>query len=116
MSGQISRRICLFSAYQGEAEALIAARGPELAYAAAAFHQQAKARLQPLTHEGVLTAREIDCMRLAAQGCTADETAAALDVTRRTVEFHLKNAADKMGAANKVRAVALAVARGMIAV
>jgi LuxR family transcriptional activator of conjugal transfer of Ti plasmids len=110
--------VSLYSAYSGEAEQLVAARGPELAYAAAAFHEQAKSRLSPAgaqTAAAALTAREMDCLRLAALGHTVTETAEALQVTPRTVEFHLKNAADKFGASNKLRAVALAVSRGLIA-
>jgi LuxR family transcriptional activator of conjugal transfer of Ti plasmids len=107
--------VSLYSAYGGEAEALIADQGPQLAFAAAAFHQQAKALLPSLTHTGALTLREMECLRLAALGHTAPETADVLEVTSRTVEFHLRNAAEKLGATNKVRAVALAVSRGMIA-
>ncbi|MGC1304262.1 MAG: LuxR C-terminal-related transcriptional regulator [Caulobacteraceae bacterium] len=109
--------VSLYSAYNGEAEQLIALRGPELAYAAAAFHEEAKTRLAPQGQNGnrhALTAREMDCLRLAALGCTVTETADALQVTPRTVEFHLKNAADKFDAPNKLRAVALAISRGLI--
>jgi DNA-binding CsgD family transcriptional regulator len=109
--------ISLYSAFSGEAEQLIAARGPELAYAAASFHEQAKSKLPAAGQNGVrsaLTAREIDCLRLAALGRTVTETADALQVTPRTVEFHLKNAAEKFGASNKLRAVALAISRGLI--
>lgn len=111
--------VSFYSAFTGEVEALLEARGPELAWAAAGFHEEAKRRLAPIaegTGRLALTTREIDCLRLAALGQTVQETAEALQVTPRTVEFHLKNAADKFGAPNKTRAVALAIGRGLIAV
>lgn len=56
-----------------------------------------------------LTAREIECIRLAAQGLTIGETARQIQVAERTVEFHLGNAMRKLGAANKLRAVVVAL-------
>lgn len=110
--------ISLYSTFSGEAEALIAARrGPELAYAAASFHEIAKTALSASAGEGdarALTLREMQCLRLAALGQTVNDSAEALRLTPRTVEFHLKNAADKLGASNKLRAVALAVSRRLI--
>lgn len=110
--------VSLHSAYSGDAEQLVARRGAELAYAAARFHETVKARLAPAipaTTRSALTTREIDCLRLAALGLTVAETALSLQVTPRTVEFHLKNAAEKFGASNKLRAVALAMSCGVIA-
>lgn len=56
-----------------------------------------------------LTAREIECIRLAAQGLTIGETASRIQVAERTVEFHLGNAVRKLGASNKLRAVVIAL-------
>lgn len=109
--------LSLYSGFAGEAERLVRDNGPMLAFVAASFHRRAKAALPATGHNAkspALTAREIDCLRLAALGHTAPETAKALKLTVRTVEFHLKNAADKFGAPNKVRAVALAVSCGLI--
>lgn len=61
-----------------------------------------------------LTVREIECIRWAALGMTTLETARELGVAERTVEFHLTNAMRKLGAANKVRAVVIAVQRNLI--
>jgi LuxR family transcriptional activator of conjugal transfer of Ti plasmids len=108
--------LSLYSAYSGEAEQLIAKHGAELTFAAFAFHEEAKAQILPFSHTGALTAREMDCLRLAALGQTVTETAHTLKVTARTVEFHLKNAAEKLGAPNKLRAVILAAGRGLISV
>ncbi len=107
----------LYSPYADEAERHICENGPALAFAAGWFHAQAKAlavAAPPAAAAPLLTSREMDCLRLAALGLTAQETALALSVTVRTVEFHLKNATAKFGASNKVRAVALAVRQGLI--
>jgi LuxR family transcriptional activator of conjugal transfer of Ti plasmids len=110
--------LSFYSAFSGEAEALIAERGPEIACAAAAFHEEAKAKLTTTVDSAgrnALTSREVECLRLAALGLTATESAETLDVSPRTVEFHLKNAIEKFGTTSKVRAVALAVSRGLVA-
>lgn len=92
-------------------------RAAELAFIASTFHLEAKAALPScnLRSDGAaLTTREIGCLRLAALGHTVAETAVAFGITPRTVEFHLKNAADKLGAPNKLRAVTLAISHGLI--
>ena len=61
-----------------------------------------------------LTAREIQCVRFAAQGLTIAETAAAMTIAERTVEFHLGNAMRKLGASNKLRAVVIALQHRLI--
>lgn len=107
----------LYSLYADEAERHARENGPVLVFAAGRFHARAKALASTARTEAcapLLTPREIDCLRLAALGLTGQETALALDVAARTVEFHLKNAVEKFGASNKVRAVALAVRQGLI--
>ncbi len=61
-----------------------------------------------------LTAREIECIRLAARGLTTGETAREIQVSERTVEFHLGNAVRKLGAVNKLRAVVIALQLNLI--
>ncbi|MDG2527278.1 response regulator transcription factor [Caulobacter endophyticus] len=63
----------------------------------------------PQSEIPALTAREIECIRFAAQGLTTGETAQCISVTERTVEFHLGNATRKLGASNKLRAVVIAL-------
>lgn len=103
--------------FAGEAQSLVAAHAPDLSYAAARFHQRAKDELAGGVSDGVqaaLTVREIESLRLAALGKTVNEIADFLDVKPRTIEFHLKNAADKLGAPNKLRAVVVAMRCGLI--
>ena len=61
-----------------------------------------------------LTAREVECIRLAALGLTTGETARRILVAERTVEFHLGNAMRKLGATSKLRAVVIAMQRKLI--
>lgn len=62
---------------------------------------------------GRLTERELACLRLAAAGGTAGEISAATGVAERTVNFHMANAIDKLGAINKTHAVAMALRLGL---
>jgi len=71
---------------------------------------------RPPEKTGPLTAREREVLGWAANGKTAAETALILAISERTVEFHIANAIARLGAANKVQAVALAVAEGLVAV
>jgi DNA-binding CsgD family transcriptional regulator len=110
--------LSLYSVFGDEAERLARENGPELAYAAAEFHERAKAQLPAFSEDAdrhALTPREIECMRLAAIGWTSAQSGTALHLATRTVEFHLQNAASKLGAPNRVCAVAMAVSQGLIA-
>lgn len=61
-----------------------------------------------------LTKREHDCLRLAADGQSAQDIARALSITERTVVFHLNHAEEKLGATRRQQAVARGVALGQI--
>jgi DNA-binding CsgD family transcriptional regulator len=60
--------------------------------------------------------REREVLAWIAQGKTAEETAIILGISRRTVEWHAKNARDKIDASNVTHAVAKAVKTGMITI
>ena len=53
-----------------------------------------------------LTPRESECLMLVAQGKTDEEIAAALEISTRTVRFHVGNAKSKLGVSTRVQAVA----------
>lgn len=61
-----------------------------------------------------LTGREKECLLWTAEGKTAWEVSQILSIAERTVVFHLKNAAEKLGVANRQQAIARAIALGMI--
>lgn len=57
---------------------------------------------------------ELQALRLFARGRTADEIAVALNVRKGTAVYYLRVATRKLGARNRVHAVAIAVHRGLI--
>lgn len=61
-----------------------------------------------------LAARELDCLRWAAAGKSSEETAIILSLSAHTVNSYLKSAIQKLGAVNRVQAVAIAVKLGLI--
>ncbi|MGA2894197.1 MAG: helix-turn-helix transcriptional regulator [Xanthobacteraceae bacterium] len=65
------------------------------------------------TTKVVLTAREIEVLRWAANGKSAWEIGEILHIAKRTVDAHAQTAAGKLGAANRTHAVALALRDGI---
>lgn len=61
-----------------------------------------------------LTPRETECLKWAAAGKSAWDTSVILGLANKTVEHHLDRAIRKLGAVNKVQAVANALRRGYI--
>lgn len=61
-----------------------------------------------------LTKRELECLRWAADGKTNWEIGEILGVTKRTVVFHLQNAAGKLNTANRYHTVAQAINTGLV--
>ena len=87
-----------------------------LMLAAAKFHTAAGAQRAGRRTFGLLTAREVAVLRLAAIGRTEQETADALALSRRSIQYYLASAVEKLGAPNKPAAVARAVGAGVIRV
>ena len=65
-------------------------------------------------HQEPLTARELEVLRLVAEGLQNKETAARLFITERTVKFHVSSILGKLGAGNRTEAVANAAQRGLV--
>jgi DNA-binding CsgD family transcriptional regulator len=61
-----------------------------------------------------LSGREREVLRLSADGRTVGEIADAMQISERTVTFHVNNAVGKLQARNKIHAVALAVRLGLL--
>ena len=57
---------------------------------------------------------ELEALKLFANGKTADEMAAALAMSKSMAQYYLRVAARKLGARNRVHAVALAVKMGLV--
>lgn len=61
-----------------------------------------------------ITAREREVLAHLARGRSNKEIAAALDVTERTVKFHVASLFSKLGAGNRTEAVTRAVQAGLV--
>jgi DNA-binding NarL/FixJ family response regulator len=64
--------------------------------------------------DDMLTPRELDVLRGAAQGKSNEEIAAALYISMHTVKNHIKSVLSKLGAADRTHAVTVALKRGFI--
>src|SRR6266487_342466 len=61
-----------------------------------------------------LTERELEVLRLLAQGMPNKEIATQLVISERTAKFHVSSIMGKLGATNRTEAVSLAAQRGLI--
>jgi DNA-binding NarL/FixJ family response regulator len=61
-----------------------------------------------------LTSRELEILRLTAQGLTNVQIAGQLWVTEQTVKFHLSNVYRKLAVANRTQATRYAFAHGLV--
>jgi DNA-binding NarL/FixJ family response regulator len=64
--------------------------------------------------DDALTPREIDVLRLIANGNTNKEIAGKLSLTEETVKGHVKNILAKLGVNDRTHAVTIALKRGII--
>jgi DNA-binding CsgD family transcriptional regulator len=61
-----------------------------------------------------LSERELEVLRLVAEGLPTKQIAASLSISERTVKFHINSIFHKLGADNRAQAVALAAQRGLL--
>ena len=62
-----------------------------------------------------LTPRELEVLKLVAEGHTSDEIAELLVISRKTVDRHRANMLDKLGMRDRVELTRYAIRRGLIA-
>jgi DNA-binding NarL/FixJ family response regulator len=62
----------------------------------------------------VLSGRELEVLRLVAEGLPTKQIARSLSIAERTVKFHVNSIFHKLGAENRAQAVALAAQRGLL--
>lgn len=72
------------------------------------------AKLAEHLGEEQLTARELDVLRLLRDGHRNKQIADELGIAETTVNFHIKNLVDKLGANDRTHAVTIAVRRGLL--
>jgi len=71
-------------------------------------------RLAEHLGEENLTAREVQVLRLIRDGHRNKQIADELRIAETTVNFHIKNLVDKLGANDRTHAVTIAIRRGML--
>jgi two-component system, NarL family, response regulator LiaR len=69
---------------------------------------------EPPLMAGKLTGRETEVLRLLARGKHNKEIAADLQITERTVKFHVSSILKKLHAGNRTEAVMQAVGQGLV--
>jgi two-component system, NarL family, response regulator len=61
-----------------------------------------------------LTAREREIVRLLAEGCSNKEIGARLEISERTVKYHVSEILARLGASNRAHAVSVARDLGLV--
>jgi len=72
--------------------------------------------IPPVQEGSPLSARERQCLHLAARGMVSPDIGHKLNITERTVNFHFSNIISKLGVLNRHEAIAMGVAHGLIQV
>jgi len=62
----------------------------------------------------VLSEREREVLRWTGEGKTSEEISSILAISKNTVNFHVKNAAQKLGCVNKTASVVTAMTLGLL--
>lgn len=75
---------------------------------------QVAARLAEHFGEDDLTNRELEVLRLIRDGYRNKQIADQLAIAETTVNFHIKNLVDKLGANDRTHAVTIALRRGLL--
>jgi LuxR family transcriptional regulator, quorum-sensing system regulator BjaR1 len=68
----------------------------------------------PRQHSRELTERELEALRLAAQGKSSKELVEGLGISKKTMDSRLHSAVYKLGARNRTHAVAIALRNKLI--
>jgi len=69
---------------------------------------------RPTDDRPILTPRELEVLRLAAEGLTSVEIGQQLHLSRTTVRTHLQHVYDKLGVGDRTAAVARALRSGLL--
>nr|WSX25525.1 helix-turn-helix transcriptional regulator [Streptomyces tubercidicus] len=77
-------------------------------------HKARGCRNRPLDSRYPITRRELELLRLAANGNTNEMIARHLGITKDTVNGTLRSVYRKLGAKDRTNAVAIALVRGLI--
>jgi DNA-binding NarL/FixJ family response regulator len=81
----------------------------------AVLHAAGHAAGRPRTRPHGLTAREVDVLRLVAQGASNKEIADRLVLSQKTVRNHVERTYAKIGVSNRIGASMYALEHGLVA-
>jgi DNA-binding NarL/FixJ family response regulator len=73
-----------------------------------------RARAGEATPKDALTPRELEVVKLIAEGHTSEEIAAQLFISKKTVDRHRANVLEKLGMRNRVQLTRYAIRRGLV--
>ena len=76
--------------------------------------KEVAANLAEHVGDELLTERELEVLRLVAEGNRNRDIAAQLFISEETVKVHIKHIMEKLAASDRTQAVAIAVRRGII--
>jgi LuxR family quorum sensing-dependent transcriptional regulator len=107
---------CMVVSQRRLIQELVRDQTPRLQLFAAQFHDAAirlwsRSAKRPRPE---LSSRQKEVLCWAADGLSSEATAEKIGISASAVNFHLVNAARKLGAANKIQAVALAIRQSII--
>jgi two-component system nitrate/nitrite response regulator NarL len=71
-------------------------------------------RARELGERAELTARELEVLRLVAEGLTSPQIAERLQIRSSTVKTHVQNVFEKLGVSDRASAVAAGMRRGLV--
>ncbi len=80
----------------------------------ALFGEVARQRLQDCAKVLPVSKREIECLRLTANGMTSEDIASSLGLSEHPAHQYLTNSTHKLNAVNRIHAVAKALRSGLI--
>lgn len=70
----------------------------------------------PAVEKPTLTRRQIECLRWIAQGKSSNDIGAILNISRRTVDYHVIEICVRLNVRTRMQAVTVAMARGWISI
>jgi DNA-binding CsgD family transcriptional regulator len=77
-------------------------------------HARIDQLIEPCADNNLLTPRETECLSWSASGKSMVEVARLMEISERTVRFHLENVREKLGTQTTLQTVSKAVALGLI--
>jgi NarL family two-component system response regulator YdfI len=104
----------IFAAIQATIVGLIVLHPDALASVMALADSREPSELE--VSDQILTPREIEVLRMIAEGLANKEIASKLGISDHTVKFHTSSIFAKLGASNRAEAVTLGIRQGLIMV